>query len=307
MKRVSRVAAAVVLASSLIVGGSAHAAEACWWPPGPIVSTGWLAANSGQPGLIVVDVRTADEYAAGHIAGSISIPMVVPFSAWITMRDDLLLELPEASELFASLGAAGITKYSKVVLVTSTGEPPYPEANATRAADTLLYAGVKYVSILNGGYPKWVAEGRPTTTGVPVVTPVTYDGTVKASLFSTIDDVHSSIGQSLIIDARDANVYSGEVIEEWAQKAGHIPTAVSLPAPSIWNADGTYKSVPQLMALAMSAGVTLDRNQTIIVYCGVGGYASSWLYVLNRVLGYKNVTMYDGSAQEWVRFYDMEL
>ena len=277
----------------------------------PIVSTDWLEANGDLENLVIIDIRSSAEYEAGHIGNAINVPFEFPISAWITMRDGLFLELPEKDDLFNTIGSIGITKHSLVVIVTvGPTEPPYPLANATRVADTLIYAGVKNVTILDGGYAKWAAEGRPTTTDVPVVDPVTYKGQVDKKMFVPIEYVKEQVdkndGKSIIIDARDANVYSGEVIEPWTDKPGHIPTAKSLPTVWIWNEDGTYKSKEALQEMA-SAVVGDKKNEEIIVYCGVGGYASSWWYVLTEVLEYKKVKIYDGAAQEWGIYYDMVL
>ncbi len=296
---------ASMLALSLTSGGTAHAM--CPVHRSPVVSNAWLESHLDSPDVVVVDVRTADEYQAGHIRNAVNSPFEVPFSAWVTMRDDLLLELPDASDLFEVLGGLGITKHSRVVIVTSNGDPPYPLANATRVAVTMAYAGVPSVSILDGGYPQWVAEGRVTTTAVPTIDPSTYRGSVDDDLVVDTDYVATSIGRSLIVDARDANVYSGEVVEPWAEKAGHIPSALSLPATSIWNGDGTYKSRSELEAIAEQVVGERSSDREIIVYCGVGGYASSWLFVLSDILGYRDVKLYDGSAQEWVRYHDMEV
>ena len=277
----------------------------------PIVSTDWLEASNGLENLVIIDVRSSSDYEAGHIANSINVPFEVPFSAWITMRDDLLLEVPDKDDLFNTIGSIGITKHSFVVVVTvGPTAPPYPLANATRVADTLLYAGVKNVTILDGGYAKWAAEGKSTTTDVPLVNPVSYRGKIDKKMFVSIEHVKKQIeknkGKTILIDARDSNVYDGSVVEPFADKPGHIPTARSLPTVWIWNEDGTYKSKETLQELASSV-ITEDKYKEIIVYCGVGGYATSWWYVLTQVLEYKNVKIYDGAAQEWVRYYDMVL
>ena len=279
--------------------------------PLSVVSADWLAKNSDMNNLVIVDIRTNKEYAISHIANSINIPFEMPVSAWIVMKGDLLLEVPEKDDLFNTLGAYGITKHSIVVVVTSgPAEPPYPLADATRVADTLIYSGLKAVSILDGGYAKWVDEGRPTTTEIPAIHPVNYHGRVKKKMFVSIDYVKKLTEQnkkkSILIDARDANVYDGSVIEPHADKAGHIPTAKSLPTVLIWNKDGTYKSKKELKDLA-EAVVDNNKRREIVVYCGLGGYASSWWFVLTQVLDYKNVKIYDGAAQEWARYYDMVL
>ena len=306
MKRTAVTLISSALVVSLALASPANASGTCQ-QRNPLVSSNWLDSHSEQANLVILDIRTADEYAAGHIANSINIPIEAPISAWITMRDDLLLEFPDTSDLFAVLESAGITASSKVIVVGGIAEIPYPQANATRVADTLLYAGVRDVAILNGGYPLWVSEGRQTTTETPAVISSVYNGTIDDRPFVDIDYVHNSIGTSIIVDARDANVYSGEVIESWALKAGHIPTALSMPAPLIWDEDGTYKSNAELISIVEGVVGQDSQSTEIILYCGVGGYASSWLYTLTQVLGYTNVKMYDGAAQEWVKYYDMEL
>lgn len=306
MKRiVIALAASAVVAS--VAWGDAVRAGSISDRQGSIVSCDWLESQVEAGTVTVIDVRTATEYAAGHIRGSVNLPLEVPESAWATTRDDLTMELPGIVDLSRALGTAGVTRESKIVLVTSLAEPPYPQANATRAADTLFYAGVKRVSILDGGYPAWVARGKAVTTQVPAVTPRPFLALVDHSIFVDREYVHAKIGSSLIIDARDAAVYSGQVVEPWAEKAGHIPSAISLPSPLIWNADGTYKSKIELKNLVTAAIGDREKDDEIIVYCGVGGYASSWWFVLSEILGFDNVKFYDGAAQDWVRYYDMVL
>jgi thiosulfate/3-mercaptopyruvate sulfurtransferase len=279
----------------------------------PLVSTEWLENNLSEEDLVIIDVRTADEYAAGHIQKAFSVPFEVPFSAWITMRDDLLLELPGLDQLFDLLGSLGIQDDSRVVVVTSAPTPPappYPLANATRVADTLIYLGVSNVAILDGGYAKWAAENRPVTLEVPDVNPVVYSGRVQTGMFVSTEYVERHKNRAVILDARDPDVYFGVTIEPWAGKAGHIPGARSLPTPWMWNRaadgsyDGTYRDAEVLGKMA-SGVIEKHRGKEIIVYCGVGGYASSWWFVLTQVLGYRNVKFYDGSAQEWVKTEDM--
>jgi thiosulfate/3-mercaptopyruvate sulfurtransferase len=209
-----------------------------------------------------------------------------------------------------TIGNLGISKGSQVVVVTAPnpGEPPfYGFANATRVALTLIYAGVKNVAILDGGYPKWAVELRPISTVSTTATPVTYQAKVNKEMVASIDYVRRHIGRAVIIDARDAEVYFGEATEFFAPKEGHIPTARSLPTPWIWKLDSDnyiYKDAEILSAMA-SGVIGRHKVKEIIVYCGVGGYASSWWFVLTQVLGYQNVKIYDGSAQEWVSYYDM--
>jgi len=267
----------------------------------PIVSTDWIESNNHSNRLVIIDVRSAEDYAKGHIENSINVTAGAE-SAWSVTRDGLIMEMPDEASLFQVISKCGIKKDSLVVVVTAVAEapnPPYPLADATRTADTLIYAGIKNVAILDGGYTKWVADGKKTTTAVPKVSTTSYNGTLNKNMIVTADYVQKSLGKSVIIDARDADVYFGVKIEPFAQKAGHIPTAKSLPTPWIWNDDGTYKQTSVLEEMA-SGVINADKDDEIIVYCGVGGYASSWWFVLTQVLGYENVKIYDGAAQGWV-------
>lgn len=274
-----------------------------------LVSTGWLYKNY-RKGYMVIDVRSATEFSSGHIPKSINIPFDI-ISVWAQTDfspNGLWLELPEFSEFTAQLNAFGIKKGSKIVLVTSlpTEANPFSLAAPTRVALTLAYAGIKNVAILDGGFETWASEGKPVTTVAPAITPTVATYKSNPDLFVTIDIVEKKIGKVILIDARDAAVYNGEVVEPWASKPGHIPSAVSLPAPSLWNSDGTYKSDFEIRHIAKNV-IGCAKNKDIIVYCGVGGYASTVWFALTKILNYQNVKVFDGSAQEWSIAHDMEM
>ncbi|EGS17845.1 uncharacterized protein CTHT_0072010 [Thermochaetoides thermophila DSM 1495] len=285
---------------------------------GPTVSPWWLKLCKPHLDLVVIDLRSADEYAANHIPGSFSLPFE-PVSAWSNMGPgDLLLEMPPSADIFATLGSIGVSNpnpATKVVLVNGVGNPAFPQAASPRVATTLKYAGISEgrVSVLDGGFPAWLSEGYPVTTAVPTPTPRTYTATEDRSFLVNISYVAERINKKhqhiYIIDGRDEAVYNGTILEEWADKPGHIPSAVNLPAKYVWNPDGSWKSPLELLAqLRSKVGYGVSRSYgEIIVYCGVGGYASTWYFVLTRILGFDNVKMYDGSAQEWSKYYDMEL
>lgn len=270
----------------------------------PLVTTDWLGINLIDPNLVVLDIRSADEYAKGHIPGAVNIPFEVPVSAWIVLKDGLLLELPPAEQLFETLGKAGITKDSKVVIVGRTTDPMalYAMANANRVAMTLYWAGVDDIAILDGGFDRWKWEGKAVSTEPAAPKAVKFDGKVRGDFLVTKDYVKEKIGKAIIIDARDADVYFGVKTEPWSPRPGHIPTAKSLPTPWYWNMQknfGMYKSKDELKEMVESLIGPPDPKKEIIVYCGVGGYASTAWYVLDQILGYPNVKVYDGAAQEW--------
>ena len=276
----------------------------------PIVSTHWLMRNMDTPNLIILDARAPDNYAKGHIPGSINVPGLGNFYLCLFAMDcGLWMELPEDSALLTTIGNAGISADSHVVVVGRTVDPyaAYAVADAARTAITLLYAGVKNVALLSGGYDKWAADGRKKST-VPVTpTAVTYTGPVNKAMFVTKDYVEDKIGKSTIVEAREADIYYGIIQEPWTPRAGHIPSAKNLPAPWFWYFEkdkrgaikfGAWKDVHVIKEMALVV-LGEDASKEIIVYCGVGGYASPVWFALTQMVGYKNVKLYDGSMQEW--------
>jgi thiosulfate/3-mercaptopyruvate sulfurtransferase len=274
----------------------------------PIVSTDWLATQMPVTELVVVDIREPHLYAAGHIPGAISIPFS-PVSDWATSTDELLLELPEEEDLLRVVGDNGMNGDSKVVLVGTkepAPAPPYALADAPRVAATLLCAGVENVAVLDGGHPKWEREGREITTAIPEIVPLDYAGALCSEMFVSTDYVKTRIGRAVMVDGRDADQYFGVTVCPFAGVAGHIPTARNLPAVWMWSEDGTYKPVEVLEQMA--AGVIgRDKDQEVVTYCGVGGYAAAWWFVLTQILGYTDVKIYDGAAEAWAKDNDMVL
>jgi thiosulfate/3-mercaptopyruvate sulfurtransferase len=277
----------------------------------PLVSTDWLAANIGLKDLVIIDMRSGALYGAGHIPNAINIPFDEDVSVWVTKRDNLALLLPDDADLFKVIGSAGIKSDSRVVIINDLfpmdpkTPPTYPRSYATKVADTLIYAGVKNVAILDGGHTKWVKEGRTLSKDIVTPIPVTYRGEVNKAMFVSRHYVKEHIGKAVIIDARNPEYYFGATVSTFAPKAGHIPTAKSLPSIWIWNdKDGMYKNADVLEKMA--AGVVgKDKSKEIIIYCGRGNNGSVWWFVLTQVLGYDNVKFYAASSQEWVRYYDM--
>jgi len=269
----------------------------------PIISTDWLEKNLDDQKLVIIDIRLGEEYAAGHIPNAINIPfpdaVENPSSQWFVERDGLLLEVPEEADLFHTIGSAGIRSDSLVVVVPKP-ELPHPLVDATRVADTLMYAGVKNVAVLGGGYDKWAAENKPVSLDVVERTPVEYTGTINETMFVSKKYVQKKIGKAIIIDTREALEYFGGFMRPLWVRAGHIPTAKCLPTLWLWHEDMTYRSIDELREIAHGV-VGTDLSQEIIIYCGVGGFSSAWYFVLKEILEYHDVKIYHGSAQEWTR------
>ncbi|MFB6609254.1 sulfurtransferase [Agromyces sp. NPDC056379] len=263
--------------------------------PERLVTTEWLAEHLGEPGLVVVE---SDEdvllYETGHIPGAVKID-------WhLDLNDPVVRDYVDGEQFAALAGSKGIARDTTVVI--------YGDKNNWWAAYALwvfTLFGHEDVRLLDGGRDLWIAEGRELTTAAPAVTPVEYpvverdDSVVRAYK----DDVLAHFGNPLV-DVRSPEEYSGERTtapaypEEGALRAGHIPTAASVPWARAAAADGTFKSRAELDAIYRDE-VGLADGDDIIAYCRIGERSSHTWFVLNHLLGFEKVRNYDGSWTEW--------
>lgn len=263
--------------------------------PERLVSTDWLRANLGKPGLVVVE---SDEdvllYETGHIPGAVKID-------WHTdLNDPVERDYIDGKRFAALLGSKGISRDSTVVI--------YGDKTNWWAAYALwvfTLFGHEDVRLLDGGRAKWEAEAgeyvtetsRPEPTEYPVVE--RYDTGIRAYR----DDVLAHLGEPLI-DVRSPEEYSGERTtppsypEEGSLRAGHIPSARNVPWAKAVADDGTFRPVAQLDAIYRD-GAGLTEGDEVIAYCRIGERSAHTWFVLTHLLGFPNVRNYDGSWTEW--------
>jgi thiosulfate/3-mercaptopyruvate sulfurtransferase len=269
-----------------------------------LVTTDWLAEHIGDDGLVVVQVdENPDLYDEGHIPGAIRLH-------W---RDDLQdpveRDLVEKDGFERLMEERGISNSATLVL--------YGDRNNWFAAYAYWYLktyGHEDVRILDGGRQKWIDEGRELTTDVPTPAPATYYAKDRdESIRAYRDQVRDQIGASgkALVDVRSPQEYSGELLsppgyeQEGAQRAGHIPTAESIPWAQAVGDDGTFKAAEELRKLYEDRGVTPDKEVT--AYCRIGERSAHTWFVLSELLGYENVRNYDGSWTEWGNLVDVPI
>jgi len=260
-----------------------------------LVTTEWLADRLGD-GVVVAEVdENPDLYDEGHISGAVRLH-------W---KDDLqdplerdLIEKPEFEQL---MGRLGISNSTTVVV--------YGDKNNWFAAYAYWYLkiyGHEDVRILDGGRQKWIDEGRELTTDEPEPQQVSYTAQDRdESIRAFRDYVRETIdaGGKSLVDVRSPQEYSGELIaapgyeQEGAQRAGHIPSAQSIPWAQAVRDDGTFKAAEELSELYRSKGVT--NGEPIIAYCRIGERSAHTWFVLHELLGQQNVKNYDGSWTEY--------
>nr|WP_084525095.1 sulfurtransferase [Nocardia vaccinii] len=274
------------------VASDPHPSFGSYAYPHRLVTTQWLSANIGAPGLKIVE--SDDDvllYDIGHVPGAIKVD-------WRAELTDPLTRDVVDGERFAELmRAKGILREDTVVVYGDKGNGT---AAATMWAFTLF--GHTDVRLLDGGRDAWISEARDTTFEVPPAGlneyPVVERDDSRARAF--LDDVRRHPGRPLI-DVRTAEEYSGELDrirdrpDEQALRAGHIPTAVSIPWNSAVGADGRFRSRAELSRIYAQ----IPAEEETIVYCRIGERAAHTWFVLTFLLGTANVRNYDGSWTEW--------
>ncbi len=263
--------------------------------PERLVSTAWLDAHRGTPGLVVVE---SDEdvllYEVGHIPGAVKVD-------WHTeLNDPVVRDYVDGAGFAALMSAKGISRDSTVVI--------YGDKSNWWAAYALwvfTLFGHADVRLLDGGRDLWVAEGRAMTTESSTPAPTDYpvverdDSVVRAFK----DDVLAHLGKPLI-DVRSPEEYSGERTtapaypDEGALRAGHIPTAASVPWSRAANDDGTFRIADELATIYRDDAGLADADD-VIAYCRIGERSSHTWFVLRHLLGIPHVRNYDGSWTEW--------
>lgn len=263
----------------------------------PVVSTAWLAERLGDPRVRIVDATLPlvgqpghgrDFYAAGHIPGAVFFDI----NAIADPDTDLPHMLPSPAAFAEAAGALGLARDATIVIYDAHGI-----YSAPRVWWTLRVMGYEDVFVLDGGLPKWVAEGRALETAETRPTPVAVDLAFDPALVADIADVNDVLGSGAaqVVDARSAARFRGETPEPRASlRSGHMPGALNLPFTEVVGADGTLKPPAELRA----AFAHIDLARPIITTCGSGVTASVLALAAAR-LGRSDVAVYDGSWTEW--------
>jgi thiosulfate/3-mercaptopyruvate sulfurtransferase len=278
---------------SIEVDSAAH--FAAYAHPERLVSTEWLSANLGTPGLVVVESNEdVLLYNTGHIPGAVKID-------WHTELNDPVQRDFLGADAFAALASAkGIDRDSTVVFYGD-------KSNwwATYALWVFTLFGHEDVRILDGGRAKWFAENREVTTDIPTPARTQYPIIERNDVGDRVfrDQVLAHFGKPLI-DVRSPEEYSGERTEipgypaEGSLRGGHIPSARSVPWARATAENATFKARDELTAIYLEeAG--LAKTDDVITYCRIGERSSHTWFVLKYLLGFDAVRNYDGSWTEW--------
>ncbi|RGP38249.1 3-mercaptopyruvate sulfurtransferase [Pseudotabrizicola alkalilacus] len=273
--------------------------------PKTLVSTDWLAAHLKDPDLRVLDASwfmpdsgrdARAEYAAAHIPGA----RFFDIDEISDHRSNLPHMVPPVEKFMSRMRAMGVGDGHQVVVYDGSGL-----FSAARVWWTFRLMGKMDVAVLDGGFPKWQAEGREVEDMPPVVRDRHMTVSRQNQLVKDVTQVaHAAkLAQAEIIDARAAARFRGEVAEPRpGLRAGHIPGSKNVPFGTLLNADGTMKAPADLKAVFEAAGVDLSRPA--ITSCGSGVTAAILSLALERI-GHRSHALYDGSWSEWGMYEDL--
>jgi thiosulfate/3-mercaptopyruvate sulfurtransferase len=263
-----------------------------------LVSTDWLAARLGEPEISIVDgsfylpalKRNAkEEFLARHIPGAVffDIDSIADHST------DLPHMLPGTTQFDKEVGALGIGRDDTIVVYDGAGL-----GGAPRVWWTFKIFGARKVYILDGGLPKWKAEGRPVEQGAAQRTPKKFESELNTGVVAGVSDVQMALldKSAQVVDARPANRFRGEAPEpREGIRSGHMPGAKNVPVTELIE-DGRLIAPDRIKEKFIAGGVDLDKP--VITSCGSGVTAATLWFALDAV-GKAPKALYDGSWTEW--------
>lgn len=269
----------------------------------PLVTTDWLHARLRDDHIRIVDIRGHvlppteppphyfnhyDDYVERHIPGAVFVDWVHEIT---DPADPRHARIAPPERFAAVMRRCGIGDDTFVVA--------YDDAAGMFAARlwwALNYYGHAASAVLDGGWNKWIAEGRPTTAEVPRVAPARFTPRPQLAWIRTGDQVMAALNTSVkLVDVRSPQEFNGE--QSRAKRFGHIPGAVNVPRASLVAPDGTLLPPEALREKFAQAGID-GRASEVVTYCNAGVSASFGLLAL-RVAGFANSAVYDGSWKDW--------
>lgn len=275
--------------------------------PKTLVSTDWLAAHLHDPDLRIIDASWhmeftgrdgRAEYGQAHIPGA----RFFDIDAIADRKSDLPHMAPPPEMFVSRLRAMGVGDGHQVVVYDNSDV-----RSAARVWWTFRLMGKTDVAVLDGGFGKWLAEGRETEDLPPILRDRHLTVARQAGLVRDVTQVAaaSKLRSHQILDARGAERFRGEAPEPRpGLRSGHIPGSRNLPFGELFNADGTMKEPAALRAAFQSAGIDLARP--VITTCGSGITAAVLALGLERA-GARDWSVYDGSWTEWGSYPDLKI
>ncbi|HET7577305.1 MAG TPA: 3-mercaptopyruvate sulfurtransferase [Sphingomicrobium sp.] len=260
-----------------------------------LVSTEWLARHLGEADLTVVDSswympasgrQARDEYLQAHIPGA----RFLDIDELSDRSNPAPHMLPSAATFGAAMERLGIGRDDRIVVYDNS-----PIRTAARGWFMFRHFGVDQTAILDGGFQKWLAEGRPIESGEPAPRAASFEPAQRDEVVTKADILSGN--HEPLLDARGKPRFEGTEADPRPGVApGHIPGARNLPFSALYNEDGTFRSADELRRLFDRAG--MDSSEPFVASCGSGVTANSLIFAAH-LLGNDGARLYDGSWSEW--------
>ena len=275
--------------------------------PTTLVSTVWLASHLKDPDLRIFDASwylpnmdrdAAGDYAAKHIPGA----RFFDIDAVSDARSELPHMAPPIEKFITQMRALGVGDGHQVVVYDGMGI-----FSAARVWWLFKLMGQHNVAVLDGGLPKWVADGHKTTAAPPTIRDRHMTVTPEPFRVHDVTQVAraAKLGDHCIIDARTPGRFKGEAEEpREGMRSGHIPGSKNVFYQDLLNYDGTMKPPTTLRTIFKDAGV--DLHKPAITTCGSGVTAAILSLALERI-GKTDHALYDGSWSEWGMYPDLPI
>jgi thiosulfate/3-mercaptopyruvate sulfurtransferase len=252
-------------------------------------------SNMNSSNVVIVDLQDRDDYHISHIANAVNIP-----------REQIKFEAFKADgssskkELETILGKVGIKPTDQIIAYDNKHN-----SDASRFWWLLKLFGHEKVALLDGGFSFWKESGNELTAALPDIKPVYYHftGKERKDIFADINDVKEGLKDknTVLLDVRSLEEYDGTKLKDGAMYAGNINDCTNLDFKTSLNEGGSnnqcFKNIETLKKMFEEEGLT--KNKKIIVYCHSGTRSAHTTFVLTELLGYTNVSNYDGSWVEW--------
>lgn len=269
------------------------AAAVSYAHPEQLVDTAWVAAHATDANVRVLDVRRSG-FDAGHI----------PEALWLdpeSIRDPKNTPsfMLSAAAFSRAMGELGISNRTRVIVYDDRGG-----LLAARVWWMLHAYGHADVALLDGGWVRWTAEKRPTTTAAAPVRAATFTATLQPQWLATVDDVVAAMGKpgTKVLDARTTAEMDGSDTR-LSSRGGVIPSAQPLYWEDLLDpVQKTFKPADELGAIVERQGIA--PSDEVIAYCWVGHRSAVDLFAL-RLIGYERLRNYLGSWEEWSRRMDL--
>ncbi len=255
-----------------------------------------------SPEYALIDLRKAEEFAAGHIPGAVSV--------WRPDIQDLELEyggmMAPKEKIEQLFGRLGIATGAKVIIYDEKGL-----VDAARLWWIMQYYGYAETYMFDGGLTAWKDSGRDLSTEIVEAAPAEFllEGPQRPEIYASRAMVESAVSGdgTVLLDTRSEIEFTGGEMKSGAFRAGHIPGALWIDYCRAIEYNGNLHFLPQAELEEMYAAAGLQKDTPIIVYCHSGVRSAHTTFVLRELLGYTNVRNYDGSWTEWSYFADLPI